>query len=668
MAASRAWTIFWGAWKKSVPSLALQPLSPSRLGPSKPFPGLRPYEEQDAAWFFGRGQQTNDLLKRLRQTRFIAVVGPSGCGKSSLVRAGLVAAIRDGYMDVSWRIATFRPGETPLGNLAAAMSLETHPVDRTNAVEQLQSGPMGLVNAAKSLQESLEPDTHFLIVADQFEELFQFVRRGGDPAQEEAKAFLKLLLTAAASDEAPIYIVITMRLEWLSECCTYIGLAEAMNEGLYLVPQMTRRQFQQSLLGPIEAAQGTITGTLLDRMLNDLDGRTDQLPVLSHAMMRMWEMRNPDLPLDLPAYVAVGTFDNCLSAQAEKEVFDPLTPENKKAAEVLFRSITQVSQNRKTRRPRSLREIRDESQVSSDRLKRVTEEFRLEGRFFLVTTGGDLTEESIVDLSHEALIRQWDRLSAWVDQEAELQSRIRRLSEVAAEWEQGHCKDKSLLYSGNSLSRWNGMKKSRFEPGSPALAFLQASQRAQNWTTLIRYGSIFMAIAIVIGVVGLTLIRALDAQREAKSKQLEVQHVAVRQVSYDQQYKDFVSAQVARLKSDKSLSPEQEKALSNLVNKDRVYLQYAAESQLHLAKRIQASLATAGYTAPGVENVGAKAPAHTQVRYFRDSDLWHAQKIADLVGKLVYGSVTLAPLPNQQDLVPPGQFEIWLAATAHSLP
>jgi hypothetical protein len=120
------------------------------------------------------------------------------------------------------------------------------------------------------------------------------VRRGGDAAQEEAKAFLRLLLTASASEEAPVYIVATMRLEWLSECFTYTGLAEAMNEGLYLVPQMSRRQFQESLLGPMESAGGAITGALLDRMLNDLDRKSDQLPVLGHALMRMWSKRKPE--------------------------------------------------------------------------------------------------------------------------------------------------------------------------------------------------------------------------------------------------------------------------------------------------------------------------------------------------------------------------------------
>ena len=191
-------------------SLGTTPPQAGTLGPQNPFPGLRPYQEGDAAWFFGRGREINDLLKRLRRVRFLAVVGPSGCGKSSLIKAGVLAGLRDGYLDAEWRIASFCPGERPLDNLAGELG------DRAAVRSALDRGPMGLVEAVQEQQLSLQ--TNVLILVDQFEELFQFVERRGDAAREEAKAFLRLLLAAAASDTAPIYIVMTMRLEWLNEC------------------------------------------------------------------------------------------------------------------------------------------------------------------------------------------------------------------------------------------------------------------------------------------------------------------------------------------------------------------------------------------------------------------------------------------------------------------
>jgi guanylate kinase len=327
--------------------------SASMLSSARPFPGLRPFEEPDSDWFFGRSSEINELLKRLRRVRFVAIVGPSGCGKSSLIRAGVLPSIRDGYLDSSWSICTFRPGEQPLDNLTRAVSASIS-ADLEGVRKLLDSSSMGLIKAIQAKQ--LPSDNKVLILVDQFEELFQFAQRHGDQSQEEVKAFLKLLLTAMSSNDVPLYLVLTMRMEWLSECSTYVGLAESINEGIYLVPQMSRRQFQQVILNPIETAGGMITTTLLDRMLNDLGGRSDQLPVLQHALMRLWERRRPGAPLDIAAYEAVGTFSNCLSDHAE-EVFTELNDQQKRIAELLFRSITQVYKNRKIRRPRPFGEL-----------------------------------------------------------------------------------------------------------------------------------------------------------------------------------------------------------------------------------------------------------------------------------------------------------------------
>jgi conflict system STAND superfamily ATPase len=367
-------------------SLAAPDAPAFTLSSDRPFPGLRPFDEVDSDWFFGRSGEINDLLKRLRRVHFTAIVGPSGCGKSSVIRAGVLPALRDGYLESSWSIATFRPGEQPLDNLASSVSAAIS-ADFQEVRKQLDSGPLGLINAIQSRQ--LPSGNKLLVVADQFEELFQFAQRHGDQSQEEVKAFLKLLLAAASSNDIPFYLVLTMRMEWLSECATYVGLAEAINEGIYLVPQMSRRQFQQVILDPIETANAMITTTLLDRMLNDLGGRSDQLPVLQHALMRLWERKRPGEPIDIADYEAVGTCSNCLSNHAE-EVFAELNVQQKKVAELLFRSITQVYKNRKIRRPRPFRELADLPGMNAVELKAVIEAFRQPGRSFLFTSEGPL--------------------------------------------------------------------------------------------------------------------------------------------------------------------------------------------------------------------------------------------------------------------------------------
>ena len=632
------------------------------LSATNPFPGLRPFFEADTDWFFGRGREINDLLKRLRRIRFLAVVGPSGCGKSSLVQAGLLPAVRDGYLDAEWRIATFRPGERPLRNLAEAVALAVGG-DAVKILAQLNSGPMGLVEAICGSQ--LAANTNTLLLADQFEELFQFVQRHGPEAQEEAKAFLKLLLAAAASGpdqstSGQIFVMLTMRVEWLNESASYAGLAEAINEGIYLVPQMSRRQFQQTILGPIEAAQSSVTSALLDRLLNDLDGRADQLPVLQHCLMRMWQMRTPGEPLSVAAYEndKIGTLSGSLSKHAG-EIFNDFTPDQKQAAEALFRSITQVVKSRKVRRPRPLGDIAAESGVPLETLKPVVEALRKEGRSFVVTTPGDLNAASIVDISHEALMRQWDQLSKWVDAEAEVQAKISRLQDISAEWANGKRKNSDLLYRGGVLTEAEKLR-ARLEAGGPAVAFLTASRRADRRSMLI---GLVLISCFVLAASGW----AWSTYRSTQQEKGRLAQKAADDQKNAQLIADALSKLDKATKTDThgNAYAEIQYAVRKIQAK-RVYLQYSGSDQADMAKALQAALIKQGYAVQGSEDVGVHVPSKSQVRYFNPTDKEAATALADTLRSLVDGRVdavsTASRLNDPGSSVPVGQLEIWLAA------
>jgi hypothetical protein len=628
------------------------------LSAGMPFPGLRPYEERDAAWFFGRGRETNELLRRLRRVRFLAVVGPSGCGKSSVVQAGMLPAVRDGYLDAHWEIATFRPGDQPMANLNAAVSaFGASPSDDVRAA--LESGPMGLVSAIQS--RKLAPDTHVLILVDQFEELFQFVQRKGDPAQDETKAFLKLLLSAAASDIVPVYVIMTMRLEWLNEAASYVGLAEAINEGIYLIPQMSRRQFQQAILGPIEAADGTVTSALLDRMLNDLEGRTDQLPILQHALMRMWERRTKDEPLDMPVYTDVGGFAKCLELHAE-EIFEKEFDDTQKGAvEALFKSITQVFKGRKIRRPRPLHDMAACTGFSMEALVPILESLRKPGRSFLVTTPGALTRDSIIDISHEALMRQWTRLGEWVESDADLAAKIERLEGVAAEWNQGKRENTLLLYRGSVLATAETWKP-RLEKDGVAMAFLQTSRKAEFWRTLLLKGS--AGLAVVAVVLGLALWGAHRVQ-VAQQARVEEEHRAAqleREVQLQTWKVQYIDRQLKTVSPD---AAEKVHAALTRVGTTRIYIEYATDAQKEIAEAARAALGKQNFAAPATENVGPKAPSQSEVRYWHAEDADEAKWIASLVTPII-GQVVPKLVPdNPKNLVPVGQLELWIAASAN---
>jgi energy-coupling factor transporter ATP-binding protein EcfA2 len=263
---------------------------------TNPFPGLRPFEADEDHLFFGREGQTDELLRRLRSHRFLAVVGTSGSGKSSLVRAGLLPALYSGFMagvGSSWRVALLRPGNAPIANLAVALNhpdvlglvgeearLQTIITETIITETILRRGGLGLVEAVQ--QARLPADENLLVVVDQFEELFRFKKDAHQTdSGDEAAAFVKLLLEAAQQLVQPIYVVLTMRSDFLGDCAQFRDLPEAMNDSQYLTPRLTRDQLQQAIAAPVAVGGATIAPRLVSRLLNDVGDNPDQLPFCS---------------------------------------------------------------------------------------------------------------------------------------------------------------------------------------------------------------------------------------------------------------------------------------------------------------------------------------------------------------------------------------------------
>jgi hypothetical protein len=418
-----------------------------------PFPGLRPFEADEDHLFFGREKEIDDLLQRLRSNRFLAVVGTSGSGKSSLVRSGLIPALQSGFMvkaGSSWRVATFRPGENPIGHLAASLDAPdvlgtTGELAATNRVlleATLRRSSLGLVAAVR--QAVLPRSENVLVVVDQFEELFRF-RRSAEikNSDDEAVAFVKLLLEAAQQNEVPIYIVLTMRSDFIGDCIEFAGLPEAVNEGLYLVPRMTRDELRSAITGPVAVAGGEIAPRLVPRLLNEVAIGHDQLPVLQHALMRTWDhWRQHHLPgdaMDIADYEGVGTLSEALSLHAEEAYAESDSERKRRIVERMFKALTDTfTDHRRVRRPTSVQELAAICEVPEAELIEVIEIFRKPGRSFLmppVTVA--LDSGSIVDLSHESLMRCWSRLIRWADEERTSAGVYARLSQAALWFAEG---------------------------------------------------------------------------------------------------------------------------------------------------------------------------------------------------------------------------------------
>ncbi|HJR82862.1 MAG TPA: ATP-binding protein, partial [Sphingomicrobium sp.] len=412
-----------------------------------PFPGLRPFEPDEDHLFFGRESEIDALLQRLRSTRFLSVVGTSGSGKSSLVRSGLIPSLYSGFMVAagsSWRVAIFRPGEDPIARLAEALDQSgvlapdagEAGTDRAMLEATLRRGSLGLVDAVRYAR--IPSRDNLLIVVDQFEELIRFRRsRLIENSRDEAISFVRLLLEASRQTALPIYVVLTMRSDFIGDCIDYPGLPEAVNNGQYLVPRMTRDQVRLAITGPVAVGGGAIAPRLVRRLLNELGDDQDQLPVLQHALRRTWEYweqhHRPGEPIDAAAYEAIGTLRDALSLHAEEAYQETRGDRDRHIAEQMFKALTDTfSDPRGVRCPTSVRELADICQATLDEVIEVVEIFRRQGRSFLMPPATvPLGPRSIIDLSHESLMRGWSRLVEWAEQDRLSASLYMRLSQAA---------------------------------------------------------------------------------------------------------------------------------------------------------------------------------------------------------------------------------------------
>jgi hypothetical protein len=418
-------------------------------GRTNPFPGLRPFRSDEHHLFFGREEQTAALLQLLRTNRFLAVVGTSGSGKSSLVRAGMIAELYGGTMTQAgsnWEVMILRPGGSPIENLARAfVEADLYdpgdPSTLPRLLATLNRSRFGLVEAMKQ-SEPFKPGTNLLVVIDQFEELFRFRQQGVD-SEETAAAFVSLLLTAAEQAECPIYVTITMRSDYLGDCSEIPGLAQAVNDGEYLIPRLLRDQKRDAIEKPIGVGAARISPMLVQRLLNDVGDDPDQLPVLQHALMRMWDAwaadGDRDRPIDFEDFEATGGLSAALSNHAD-EVYDALPDDrHRSACEKIFKTLTEKSSdNRGIRRPTRLAQLRAIADADRGTVTTVLDAYRGPGVTFLMPgTEVNLDDRTVIDLSHESLMRGWQRLRGWVEEEAQSARIFRRLLDTARLWGDG---------------------------------------------------------------------------------------------------------------------------------------------------------------------------------------------------------------------------------------
>jgi tetratricopeptide (TPR) repeat protein len=430
-------------------------------GLANPFPGLRPFREEEEYLFFGREGQVDTMVDKLATMHFLAVIGTSGSGKSSLVNCGLRPSLRRGGMaraGSSWRMAQFRPGGDPIKALARSLAEPGVLFSGLNVDGEVDGGALeGMIEATLEMsslglvdlfeQAQLADRANLLLIVDQFEELFRYTTppfsvSDNKTRQEASVAFVNLLLEAYQSD-CGIYIVLTMRSDFLGDCARFPGLPEAVNEGQFLIPRLTREERRAAIAGPIAVGGGEISPVLLTRLVNDVGDNPDQLSILQHALNRTWAQwqregcgNEPISPAD---YEAIGTMAHALDQHAERAFAELKTERQRRLCEVIFQALTEKGGDaRGIRRPTDFATLCAIANASPEEVEAVLEAFRKPSRSFLMPPAPErVGTTTVIDISHESLMRVWKRLNEWVEREAESGARYRRLVQSAALYAKG---------------------------------------------------------------------------------------------------------------------------------------------------------------------------------------------------------------------------------------
>ncbi len=413
---------------------------------TNPFKGLRAFNESDSENFFGRETLVQQLLARLGEggdlSRFLAVVGPSGSGKSSVVRAGLVPALRRGGLPGSenWFIVDMLPGKQPFEELEASLlRVAVNPPE--SLLSQLKDGSRGLLRAVHRILPTDE-SVELVLVIDQFEEVFTLVED-----EAERALLLESIASAVMDERSRLRVIVTLRADFTDKPLRYVDFGEMMNHRFEFVLPLTADEVEQAVAGPAQRVRLKLEKGLVSTIIREAGNQPGTLPLLQYALSELFEKREGHM-LTNQAYREIGGVLGALGRSAES-IFMNLNETEQSAARQLFlRLVTPGEGTEDTRR----RVLRSELE-SLDMVSTVIDHF---GKARLLTFDHDpITRGATVEVAHEALIREWARLREWLmESRADIRNQ-RQLAHAAQEWE-GAKRDPSFLLTGARLEQFEG--------------------------------------------------------------------------------------------------------------------------------------------------------------------------------------------------------------------
>ena len=497
-----------------------------------PYPGLRPFSEDESLFFKGRDTHIREIIEQLEERKIVVITGSSGDGKSSLVYAGVIPNARAGFFNAqyaNWVTTSFMPERSPLTNLARTLSRNLS-LDYDYVKKELGLGFSAIVSLYKSTsyyideqseewknaseqkrKEKKDNAANLFILADQFEEFFTNPENySNGKASAEAYTVVNLLLETtriAIRENLPIYVVFTMRSDFISQSVAFKGLPEAIGYSQFFVPRLQRNELQQVIEEPALLAGGQITKRLTELLINELGEGFDQLPLLQHTLNRLWKQVNDgEADIDLVHLAQIGGLSPQLLPERDKETFnqwwEELSPANKKylnnpaftnvlnahanflydnahkyymehttwadrkiteddakhIVKVAFQTLTKIDQGRAVRNRVTLQEITriiNRPGIKLEDVCGVLNIFRLQDSTFIrpFIDSSDIASQYLsgdtsLEITHESLIRNWKLLHEWDEEEYNNYLNFLDFNTQLNRWLENNKSDNYLLPAG----------------------------------------------------------------------------------------------------------------------------------------------------------------------------------------------------------------------------
>ncbi len=417
--------------------------------PENPYKGLQAFQSADEQDFFGREKLTQKIIQRLEEkdalARFLAIVGPSGSGKSSLTKAGLIPALWRGDLPDSerWFIVDMLPGSHPMDKLEVAlMRVAANQADSLH--EQLSRDKRGLLRVA----DLILPDdgSELVLIIDQFEEVFTFVED-----EDQRSQFLDLLHAAVTEKRSRVRVVVTLRADFYDRPLMYPGFGELMRHRTETVLPLSAKELERAIVNPAKRVGVVFEEGLVATIASEVSYQPGALPLLQYALTELFEQRD-NRTLTQAAYQDIGGTVGALAKRAET-LYHELSAEGQAITQQVFLRLVTLGEGVEDTRRRALRSELAAIAPDEDLLNEVIDAF---AEYRLLSLDHDTDSRApMVEVAHEAMLREWERLRNWLNESRDDVRMQRQLASMAEEWSAAG-QDRSFLLRGSRLEMFEG--------------------------------------------------------------------------------------------------------------------------------------------------------------------------------------------------------------------